>query len=152
MLAGLAGAVTPATVFAAQRGGSRDAQAVTQLYAGATASGDKLVVSGRIVAAPDCKPLAGALVEAWHGGTNGDSVRASATTDADGRFMLTTGTPADQAGRPRPIHYRLVRQGHATPVRTLHFARTDGITGDLVAQTHRDDAGVWRASFGVTVA
>ena len=148
VIAGLAGVAAPATLFAGQCSGTlRNASVGAELFAG---GGDKLVVSGRILGAPDCKPLAGAMVEVWH--ASGRVPCASVITDADGRFMFTTIAPAEYPGRPRHIHYRVSRQGHATPVTQLYFAREHGVSDDRVAQLQRDNAGTWRASFGVTLA
>jgi protocatechuate 3,4-dioxygenase beta subunit len=87
----------------------------------------KLIVSGRITGA-DGRALAGAVIEAWHAAD-----RVSVTTDADGRFMF------DTAASPR-MQYRVNGAGREA----LHFARD----GHLA----RDNEGVWRATFGLTVA
>ena len=167
VLAGLAGVAAPATLFAGQCGGTlRNAPVVAELFASGSGGKDKLVVSGRILGAPDCKPLAGATVEVWHADANRDYRAftrgkqddpgcvpcASVTTDADGRFMFTTIVSAEYPGHPRHINYRVTHQGHAMPVTQLYFARERGVPDDRVAQVHRDDAGTWRATFGLTLA
>jgi hypothetical protein len=75
----------------------------------------------------------------------------TATTDADGRFMLVTATPASREAQPQ-LSYRVTHPAHDARVHTLHFTR--GTNGDAqsVAQVERDTAGVWRGAFGVTLA
>ena len=120
MIAGLAGVTVPTAVFADE---VRDASTAGGLVAG-WSGGDKLVVSGRILG-PDRKPLAGAMLEAWQN---------SATTDADGRFVLMANVPA--AGR---LRYRVSRNGQMLAARDLSLA------------AERDESGVWRAAFGLTL-
>ena len=95
-----------------------------------------------LFAGPGGKPLAGAEVEVRHAGASGKF--ASAITDGDGRFFATIAA-ADSSGRPRRIHYCVRHEGHETPV-------THRISDDLVANLRRDDAGVWRTTFGLTLA
>jgi len=158
MIAGLAGIAAPASLFAGQSGAAtrralwplheRNAPAVAE--PGAGGSGEKLVVSGRILR-PDGKPLADATVDAWYAEASGDYA-ASATTDADGRFVFTTLAPSAYPGRPQHIHYRVSHKEHRTPLTQLHFAHTPGIPEDRVAQLQRDETGAWRAAFGLTLA
>jgi len=129
----------------------------------------RLIVSGRVLGAPDCKPLAGALVEVWHADGNGDYsgfntsargktddpaclLRASIKTDGEGRYRFTTIVPAEYPGRPRHIHYRVSHTAHATLVTQLYFERARGVAPGLVAPLSRDDKGVSRAVFDVTLA
>ena len=132
MIAGVTGAVTPVAVFAGQPGDAMVAE-----LAASTGKG-KLILSGRILG-HDGKALSGAVVELLRAHSSGD---AGATTDADGRFMLTT-VAAER------IDYRVIHDGNATPVRQLRFAR---VPGDHVARLQRDDEGTWRATFGLTLA
>ena len=149
MIAGLAGVGAPLAIFADHWSAKlRDGTGPLDEAIGGGGT-QKLVVSGRILA-PDTKPLADAIVEAWHANANGD--RASVTTDADGRFMFTTIAPAEYPGRPRHLHYRVSHKGRATPVTQLHFAREPGVPDEVVAHLQCDDAGVWRATFGRTLA
>ena len=166
MIAGLAGVAAPATVFAAQRSATPlAAPAAAELHASGSGREDRLVVSGRMVGAPDGKPIAGARLEAWHADANGEYIgsrrgtqddsgsplSASVTTDADGRFMFTTIFPAGYSGRPPQLHYRVGHGGHETPVAQLHFARQRGISCNDAAHLQRDDAGTWRAAFGLVL-
>ena len=108
-------AATPMAALAAQANGTL----VT------AASQGKLVVSGRILGA-DGKPVFGALVEVLRAGSE-----AVATTDADGRFMLTT-TASTR------LRYRVSHKEHGTRVEQLSLAQ--------------DDAGIWRGTFGLALA
>lgn len=129
----------------------------------------RLLVTGRVLGVPDCKPLAGALVEVWHADANGDYsgfnasargktddpqclLRASLQTDAGGRYSFSTIVPAEYPGRPRHIHYRVSHAAHATLVTQLYFERERGVAEALVAPITRDDKGVSRASFDIALA
>ena len=93
-------------------------------FAVTAAAQGKLVVSGRILGA-DGKPVFGALVEVLRAGAE-----ATATTDADGRFMLTT-TASTR------IRYRVSHAEHATRVEQMNL--------------DADDAGTWRGTFGLAL-
>ena len=137
----IAGAAAPAILIAAQCGAADNVLAAG-LPAAASGGAEKLVVSGRMLDGYR-KPLAGALVEVLDSGSN---VSASVTTDADGRFMFTSAVPRET------INYRVSRKGRETVVRQLHLVHKPGISGDQVAQLHRDDADVWRTTFGLILA
>jgi protocatechuate 3,4-dioxygenase beta subunit len=127
--------------------------------------GEKLFVTGRILGMPDCKPLAGAMVEVWQADAHGDYsqvgakpddprclLRASVLTDAQGRYAFTTILPGEYPGRPRHIHYRVSHKGHATLVTQLYFARKRGVADQLVVVPARNDKGVAQATFDITLA
>jgi protocatechuate 3,4-dioxygenase beta subunit len=144
---------------------SRNAPETGDLCTSGSGGKARLMVSGRVLSAPDCKPLAGALVEVWHADANGDYsgftrgktddpaclLRASIKTDAEGRYSFSTVVPAEYPGRPRHIHYRVSHAGHATLVTQLYFARERGVADDLVVSLNRDDKGVSRALFDITI-
>jgi protocatechuate 3,4-dioxygenase beta subunit len=136
MIAGLAGAAAPPALFAQP----------LDLLEPASAGGKKLVVSGRIVT-PDGKPLAGALVEVWQADARGE--HASVATDGDGRFF--TLVAAVRPGRLPDVHYRVSHAAHATKNTQLNFGGSRRDSGQP-AQVQRDEAGMWRASFGLTLA
>lgn len=127
MIAGLAGAATPASVFAGHCMGLSGDAATTDAVAGPRAGGT-LIVSGRIVGA-DCRAIAGAVVEAGRD--------ASATTDGDGRFVLSLTTPHRRA---QPVRLRV-----------SHGARRT-LVHDFAPRARRDEAGTWRTTVGVTLA
>jgi protocatechuate 3,4-dioxygenase beta subunit len=144
---------------------TRNAPEQNDLCASGSGGKARLIVSGRILGAPDCKPLAGALVEVWHADANGDYseftrgkkddpaclLRASLKTDAEGRYSFSTVVPAEYPGRPRHVHYRVSHAGHATLVTQLYFERERGVAQELVTALSRDDKGVSRAAFDITL-
>jgi len=145
---------------------SRGAPEQTDLCASGSGGKERLIVSGRILGAPDCKPLAGALVEVWQADANGDYsgftrgkqddaaclLRASIKADAEGRYSYSTIIPSEYPGRPRHIHYRVSHAAHVTLVTQLYFARERGVAEELVSILKRDDKGVSRAGFDITLA
>ena len=162
MIAGIAAVAAPAAAFSGAAGIADQARAMASPSARLGAADGKMVVSGRILR-PDGKPLSGATVEASPARGNGYSLVArqqrsdalsltAATTDADGRFMLTLTAPAVNSGRPAHIEYRVSHPQHAMLKSKLYFIRARGAADDSVARLHHDDAGVWRATFGVTLA
>ena len=144
---------------------SRNAPELNDLCTSGSGGKARLIVSGRILGAPDCKPLAGALVEVWHADANGDYsgftrgktddpaclLRASLKTDAEGRYSFSTIVPAEYPGRPPHIHYRVSHAGHTTLVTQLYFARERGVAEALVVPLQRDDKGVSRAVFDISI-
>lgn len=82
------------------------------------------VLSGRIVGA-DGEPVFGALIEVLRGGSG-----AVATTDADGRFVLT-------ASASTRIRYRVSHELHETRVGELGLSQ--------------DAAGTWRGTTGLAL-
>lgn len=74
--------------------------------------GKGLVFQGRILASPDCTPVANAKVAHWQAGTNGrysDNLRAYLFTDAQGRFKFTTEWPNLV---PPHIHFIVTKKGY----------------------------------------
>lgn len=174
-LAGLAGVSAAVPAIAQQcRVTPRDqlgpfylpgAPAQTELCASGSGGKDRLLVSGRVLGA-DCKPLAGAVVEVWQTDAKGDYsgvkrgkqddpaclLRASLKTDAEGTYRFSSIVPAEYPGRPRHIHYRVSHAGHVTLVTQLYFGRERGVADALVATLRRDDKGMSRATFDITLA
>ncbi|MDB5809329.1 MAG: hypothetical protein JWN94_1451 [Betaproteobacteria bacterium] len=120
MIAGVAGMALPVVGFGHEFGSTSPAAAAMQ----------KLIVSGRVVAA-DGKPIAGANVA---------TVGTSVMTDGDGRFVFETVTPA---GLSPQLKYQVSHASHGTMRNELNVARS--------AQLQRDEAGTWRASVGVAL-
>jgi protocatechuate 3,4-dioxygenase beta subunit len=145
MIAGLLGAAAPGAIFAGQ---SRlaDASRADESYAASLQAGGKLVVSGRVVGG-DCRPVADALVEVRTERAPADSI--TVRTDADGRFMLITVVPAHADARY--LNYSVSHTGHVTRAARLHFAHARAVPDDAVTKLERDDAGVWRTTFGVSL-
>ena len=143
----MAGAVAPAGLLAAQCGGGVVAAAEHENAFGADATGQKLVLSGRVLGF-GCQPLAGAVIEAWHA----DALPVRATTDGDGRFVLITQAPAGGRGVAPHLSYHVTHPAHDLQVHELYFTRESGRAAESVAQLERDSAGVWRAAFGLSLA
>ena len=73
------------------------------------------VLTGTVLSALDCKPIAGARVEFWQSNKNGVYVKAlSATvfTGKDGRFRYQSPRPTSYEGFPPHIHIRVVAKNH----------------------------------------
>lgn len=110
-------------------------------------AGEKIVISGRILGAPDGLPLAGAQIEIWQAdarGVRAESTREVAVTDGDGRYFAAMG-----AGDAHRLHYRVSRQGYTARVTQMHAA--SGVRQRTVTMT-RDDEGSTRAAFELTLA
>jgi protocatechuate 3,4-dioxygenase beta subunit len=141
-----------------------NAPAQAELCASGSGGKERLVVSGRVLGAPGCAPLAGALVEVWQADARGDYsqvgakpddagclLRASLKTDAEGRYSFRTVAPGEYPGRPRHIHYRVSAKGYATLVTQLYFGRERGVPPDLAVTAVPKD-GALAATFDVTLA
>jgi protocatechuate 3,4-dioxygenase beta subunit len=75
------------------------------------------VLTGVILSALNCKPIARARVELWQANAKGRYVRATSATvlaDSSGRFRFEGPYPASYEGRPPHIHLRVVGRGHET--------------------------------------
>ena len=122
ILTGFASFAAPALLYAAPPGRDPGAQAAQ--------APRRLVLSGRVVC-PNGEPLVGAGVEVWHAGEHAGGHRVS--SDGDGRFLLIAGTR-----HPARLRYRVTHAGRS-------------LEGP-VAKLQQDDAGTWRATFGLTLA
>jgi len=110
--------------------------------------GDRLTVSGRVLSAPECRPLAGAVVEVWHasaggiyygmegaGGPDASRLRGLLRTGEDGGYRFETVLPgryplSPRRYRPRHIHYLVSHPAHRTLVTQLYFAGDPDLAGD----------------------
>jgi protocatechuate 3,4-dioxygenase beta subunit len=142
-----------------------NAPAQAELCASGSGGKERLVIAGRVLGMPDCRPLAGAMVEVWQADARGDYsqvgakpddpgclLRASVLTDAEGRYGFTTILPGEYPGRQRHIHYRVSHKEYATLVTQLYFARERGVSEHLVVMPARNDKGVVQATFDITLA
>jgi protocatechuate 3,4-dioxygenase beta subunit len=80
-----------------------------------TSTGEGLVVSGRLLGAPDCRPLSGGRIEWWHADVFGrydDAHRGSMKVNADGTYRYTTDLPGKYPGRPLHIHIKALAAGY----------------------------------------
>jgi protocatechuate 3,4-dioxygenase beta subunit len=74
------------------------------------------VLVGRVLRAPDCKPVGGALVDLWQASRSGQYDRrghGSAVTSRAGVFRFEGPIPPSYAGRPAHIHIRIAAGGYA---------------------------------------
>jgi protocatechuate 3,4-dioxygenase beta subunit len=78
-------------------------------------TGSGHVLTGVVLSALDCKPIAGAQVQFWQSNKKGVYVKAlSATviTNKAGRFRYESPRPTSYEGLPAHIHIRVVAKGH----------------------------------------
>ncbi len=116
------------------------------LAAGYAGEGDPLHVEGRVFG-QDCQTaLAGANIEVWHAGPDGQYdlssgeylFRGHLTTDEQGRYHFTTLVPKGYRDgpldRPRHIHYIVKAKGHRTLVTQLYFQGDEKLKDDIFVQ------------------
>ena len=121
--------------------------------------GAPLVLEG-LVLTPDCRPVAGAVVDIWHSDERGRydnegfRYRGHQFTDAAGAYRFETIRPTRYRGRTAHIHVKV--QGETTPVLTtqIYFpdleatnARDFIFREDLVMRLDRAGGGEWRGRF-----
>jgi protocatechuate 3,4-dioxygenase beta subunit len=90
-----------------------------------TSTGEALVVSGRLLGAPDCRPLPGGRIEWWHADPSGnydDAHRGSLKANADGTYRYSTDVPGKYPGRPLHIHVKAFADGYK-PLTTQLYLR-----------------------------
>ena len=103
--------------------------------------GERLRISGRVLAAGSCEPLDGAVVDVWHASSGGYYYGLEATqplkpedyllrgrirTGADGSYAFDTILPgnyrvSDTWVRPRHIHYIVSHPSHPSLTTQLYF-------------------------------
>jgi protocatechuate 3,4-dioxygenase beta subunit len=128
--------------------------------------GERLTVTGRVLGLPDCRPLAGALVEVWQADARGEYtlvgggppdpdclLRASVKADAEGRYRYSTILPGVYPGRPRHIHYRVSHPDYRVLVTQLYFRGDPNSerVGDLAVELVKSVAGL-AGTFDVVLA
>ena len=137
----------------------------------AAGEAERLTVTGIITGAPDCKPLAGAIIEIWQADAKGAYtqvtrerkddprclLRATLSSGADGRYVFRSVLAGEYPGRPSHIHYRVSMKGYRTLVTQLYFGSERGIDAARVAKLTRVNAadgrpGDYRATFDITLA
>jgi protocatechuate 3,4-dioxygenase beta subunit len=140
------------------------------VLAGPEEPGDRLVVTGRVLAEGGA-PVAGARVLAYHADASGlytrgprddpreARLKGTAVTGADGRYELRTIRPAPypRGGVPAHIHYLVTPPGGGAQDFEVVFEGDADVTAAMRAQSarggpflvrplQRDDAGGWRVS------
>ena len=120
----------------------------------AASDNERLTVSGRILAAPTCQPLAGATIEIWQADVKGEYsqvsrerkdnprclLRATLRSDADGRYTFRSVLAGEYPGRPSHIHYRVSMNGYRTLVTQLYFNSERGVDAARVVKLSRGTA------------
>jgi catechol 1,2-dioxygenase len=111
--------------------------------------GDPVAFAGRILAAEDCRPVAGALVEVWHADAAGvyDMIargqprdpavyhlRALLRSGADGSFAFDTVVPGHYEDRARHIHFAVHAEGYEPFITQSYFAGDPRIATDPIAR------------------
>jgi protocatechuate 3,4-dioxygenase beta subunit len=89
-----------------------------------SSTGAGLVVSGRLLGAPDCRPLSGGRIEWWHADASGrydDAHRGSQTVKADGTYSYTTDFPGKYPWRPLHIHVKALAPGYRPLTTQVYF-------------------------------
>lgn len=90
-----------------------------------TSVGRGYVLSGRVLGAPDCRPVPRARLEFWLAGPDGrygDAFRATVVADELGAYRFESHFPPAYAGRPPHIHVRVSAPGYRVLV-TQHYPR-----------------------------
>ncbi len=98
--------------------------------------GQGYLLSGSVLSAADCKPIAAARIELWQAGPNGrydDAHRATLFSDRKGKYEFETDFAPPYFTRPPHIHIRVAVEGFQTLV-TQHYLKkgTSRGTFDLV--------------------
>ncbi len=88
-----------------------------------TSTGTGLVIRGRLLGAPDCRPLAGGVIEWWQtdrGGRYDDAHRGSQNVAPDGSYRFSTDFPGTYPGRPPHIHFKAKAPGYRSLTTQLY--------------------------------
>jgi protocatechuate 3,4-dioxygenase beta subunit len=124
--------------------------------------GQPLLVTGRVLTTR-CTPLAGARVDFWQadGAGNYDNsgyrLRGYQTTDAQGRYRLTTVVAGLYPGRTEHIHVKVTPKGGQTTTTQLFFPGVtqngeDGIFSKRMLMTLKKGSPRWTATFDFVVS
>lgn len=117
--------------------------------------GEPLVVTGRVVAGPDCEPVANAVLDVWQADANGKydvnltavdraayRLRGKVRTAEDGTFRFETIRPAPYAigGGVRPAHIHVIvsADGRSSLVTELFFEGDPHLASDPVEHVRPD--------------
>ena len=117
----------------------------------AAGEAERLTVTGVIMGAPDCRPLAGAIIEIWQADAKGEYsqvarerkddpgclLRATLSSGADGRYVFRSVLAGEYPGRPSHIHYRVSMRGYRTLVTQLYFGPDRSVDAARVAKLTR---------------
>lgn len=101
-----------------------------------TSTGQGLIVSGRLLGAPDCRPVPSGRIEWWQAAPSGrydDAHRGSMKAGPDGTYRFTTDVPGKYPGRPPHIHFKVFAPGYRPLTTQLYLRGTEKEVGfDIV--------------------
>lgn len=89
-----------------------------------TSTGSGLVIRGRLLGAPDCRPLPGGGIEWWQTDRRGrydDEHRGTQTVDSKGAYRFVTDFPGSYPGRPPHIHFKAKASGFQSLTTQLYL-------------------------------
>ena len=101
--------------------------------------GTQLVITGRVLTA-DCAPVAGAVLDFWQAGANGEydnvgyTLRGKQEAAADGSYRLETVLPGEYPGRTPHIHVKVNAPGGPVLTTQIYFAGMSGNQTDSLIQ------------------
>jgi protocatechuate 3,4-dioxygenase beta subunit len=87
--------------------------------------GTGYLLTGRVLAARTCRPIAGARIELWLANADGeydDAHRATVIAGRRGAYRFESSKPPSYSSRPPHIHLRVSARGFRTLV-TQHYPR-----------------------------
>lgn len=112
-------------------------------------AGRPLEVTGKVLRADDCGPLAGAVVDVWHANEAGRyydvgssagtqprqfRLRGRVRTNGAGEYAFQTILPGSYGSRPKHIHY-VIQHPDAAPLTTqLYFEGDPRLASDFLAR------------------
>jgi catechol 1,2-dioxygenase len=106
-----------------------------------TSTGTGLVVRGRLLGAPDCRPLPGGRIEWWQTDRRGrydDVHRGSQNVAPDGAYRFETDFPGVYPGRPPHIHFKAEAPGYRNLTTQLYLRSGETEVGfDIVLVPER---------------
>jgi protocatechuate 3,4-dioxygenase beta subunit len=114
--------------------------------------GKGYVLRGTVRSSVDCRPIAGARIEVWQTGPDGnydDAHRATIIADRRGRYRLETSFPPGYGRRPSHIHILVDAKGYEGLI-TQHYPKqgTKEASFDLVLVPEPEDGGKARNPMG----
>ncbi len=89
-----------------------------------TSTGSGLVIRGRLLGTPGCRPLAEGRIEWWQTDGRGrydDFHRGSQNTGPDGSYRFETDFPGVYPGRPPHIHFKANAPGYRSLTTQLYL-------------------------------
>jgi protocatechuate 3,4-dioxygenase beta subunit len=99
--------------------------------------GTRLTLRGRVFG-PGCKPLGGVILDFWQASAagvydnSGYGLRGHQSTDAEGRYVLTTVVPGEYPGRTQHIHVKVEAPGRPVLTTQLYFPGAAKNAGDSI--------------------